>query len=125
MIPLPILGALAALTTCQAVDGDSLNCNGERIRLLGIDAPEFHCPRNRTCVDGDPRASKAYLAALINGRKLSIKRVGKDRYSRTLAVVHVDGRNASCEMVRAGHAVYIARWDNGGRVARDCRLSPA
>lgn len=120
MIALPILGALAALSGCQAVDGDSLTCNGERIRLLGIDAPEFHCPRNRTCVDGDPRAAKDYLAAMIEGRKLTIKRVGKDRYNRTLAVVYVGGRNVSCQMLRGGYAAYIARWDNGGRVARDC-----
>lgn len=120
MIPLPILGALVAFTGCHAVDGDSLRCNGERIRLLGIDAPEFHCPRNRNCVAGDPHASKAYLAALIDGRKLSIERVGKDRYNRTLAVVYVDGRNASCEMVRAKHAAYNARWDNNRRVAQDC-----
>ena len=61
MIALPILGAIATLAGCTATDGDSLNCNGERIRLLGIDAPEFSCPRGRKCVAGDPRAAKAYL----------------------------------------------------------------
>lgn len=121
MISLPILAA-AALAGCTATDGDSLHCKGERIRLLGIDAPEFHCPRNRTCVDGDPQAAKDYLAALIRGQSLTIERIGADRYGRTLAVAYVKGRNLSCQMISAGHAAYIARWDNGGRVARDCRL---
>jgi endonuclease YncB( thermonuclease family) len=116
-----ILAAIASLSGCYAVDGDTLRCNGERIRLLGIDAPEFSCPRGRTCVAGDPRAAKAYLAALIEGRSLTIARVGKDRYDRTLAVVYADGRNVSCQMVSARHAAYVAKWDNEGRVARDCR----
>lgn len=32
---------------CRAVDGDTLRCGQERVRLLGIDAPEMpgHCPR--------------------------------------------------------------------------------
>ena len=121
MIALPILGAIAVLTGCTVTDGDTLRCNGERIRLLGIDAPEFQCPRNRQCVAGDPQASKAHLAALIRGQSLTIERTGQDRYGRTLAVVRAGGRNLSCEMVRAKRAAYVARWDNGGRVSRDCR----
>lgn len=113
---------LAAAAYCMAVDGDSLRCGGERIRLLGIDAPEFSCPRNRRCVSGDPQASKDYLAAIIEGRDLSIQRVGQDSYGRTLAVVYAGGINVSCAMVQAGHAAYVARWDNGGRVARDCPM---
>ena len=71
------MSALAALALCAAIDGDSLRCNSENIRLLGIDAPEFNCPRNRRCVEGDPQAAKDYLAALIRGRSLTIERVGQ------------------------------------------------
>lgn len=122
MTVLPFLAGVAALTGCTVTDGDSLNCNGERIRLLGIDAPEMNCPRNRNCVAGDPHTAKAHLVALIKGRRLTITRIGKDRYNRTLAQVYADGRNVSCQMVRAGRAVYVARWDNGARVAKDCGL---
>lgn len=114
------MSALAALALCVAVDGDSLRCDGEEIRLLGIDAPEFNCPRYRKCVEGDPQAAKDYLRALITNRELSVERVAYDRYGRTLAVVYADGVNVSCALVQAGHAAYIKRWDNGGRVARDC-----
>jgi hypothetical protein len=31
MAVLPFLAGLAALTGCTATDGDSLNCNGERV----------------------------------------------------------------------------------------------
>lgn len=115
-----VAASLASLSGCTAVDGDTLNCNGERIRLFGIDAPEFHCPRYRKCVPGDPQAAKDFLAALITVGELSIERVGIDRYGRALGVVYVDNANVSCVMIQAGYAQYIERWDNGGRVARDC-----
>lgn len=114
------MSLILAAAFCWATDGDSIRCGEERIRLLGIDAPEFHCPRTRQCVDGDPQAAKDYLAALIEGRDLSMRRVGTDRYGRTLAVVYADALNLSCAMVAAGHAEYIARWDNGGLVAAEC-----
>lgn len=119
-----ILLALAALSpvyNCTATDGDTLNCNGERIRLIGMDAPEMgRCPSNRRCVKGDGQAAKRYLATLIRGRSLTIERIGRDRYDRTLALVYVDGLNLSCAMIAAGQAAYRADWDNGGRVAKDC-----
>lgn len=43
------------LTNCRVVDGDTLRCDGGRVRLLGIDAPELpgHCAPNRDCAPGD------------------------------------------------------------------------
>ena len=112
--------SVAALTGCTAIDGDTLNCNGERIRLQGIDAPEFSCPRNRQCVEGNAQAAKDYLARLIRGKRLTIERPGQDRYERTLAVVYADGVNVARPTITAAHAAYVRRWDNGGRIARDC-----
>jgi micrococcal nuclease len=111
----------AALLGCTVTDGDTLRCGDERVRLLGIDAPEMHgCAPWRQCVPGDGAAARAALEALVRGRTLTIERVGVDRYGRTLGVVWADGANLSCAMVTAGQAAYIARWDNGGRVAREC-----
>lgn len=94
------------------VDGDTLRCGSERIRLLGIDAPEMpgHCRRGRRCVDGDPFASKAALTALTVSGTARIARRGRDRYGRTLARVRVNGVDVSDAQVRAGHAVWVARW---------------
>ena len=113
--------SLAILLACVAVDGDTLRCAGERIRLLGIDAPELHgCPSYRNCVAGDGEASKRALESAMHGQKVAIERVGLDRFGRTLGVVYAGGQNLSCVMVASGAAVYVARWDTGNRVARDC-----
>lgn len=111
-----------ALENCHVVDGDTLRCAGERIRLLGIDAPETagRCRPGRQCVPGDPLRSKLALEQAVGGKHLTIERVGRDRYGRTLGVVYSNGRNISCELVRGGYAAYIERWDNGGRVRREC-----
>ena len=112
-----------ALLACAliATDGDTLRCGRERIRLLGIDAPELpgHCRRGRACAPGDPVASRRSLTIAARGRA-SIARVGRDHYGRTLATVTVNGRDLSCVQLRAGQAIYRADWDNGGRVARIC-----
>lgn len=94
-----------------AIDGDTLRCGKERIRLLGIDAPEMpgHCRRGRKCVEGDPYASKAALAAMLKG-KAAIERRGRDRYGRTLARVRVNGVDLSEAQVAAGMAIFIFRW---------------
>ena len=51
----------ATWTNCPSpvvTDGDSLRCS-ERVRLLGIDAPELgQCPRNRRRVPGNGSVSR-------------------------------------------------------------------
>lgn len=113
---------LAATLFCTAVDGDTLRCGAERVRLIGIDAPEMpgHCAPGRRCVAGDARASKAALAALIAGRPVRLERHGVDRWGRTLAFAWAGGISLSCAQLRGGHATYIAKWDVDGRAGR-CR----
>lgn len=47
---------------CTVTDGDTIRCGAERIRLLGIDAPELpgHCRSGRACAPGDPYGSIAW-----------------------------------------------------------------
>lgn len=120
---MPPLGiALAALASCFAVDGDTIRCGGERIRLLGIDAPEMpgHCRAGRTCVAGDPVAAKSGLSAMMRGKKIRLRRVGVDGYGRTLAMAYAGRVNLSCAQLAAGQAVYVAKWDAGGVVRQSC-----
>lgn len=112
---------------CSVSDGDTIRCGDERIRLLGIDAPELpgHCRKGRVCATGDPVASREALAALVVGgdagqQALSIKRVGRDRYGRTLGVVYAGAVNVSCAQLERGAAIYRRDWDNGGMVRADC-----
>jgi len=117
----PIAHAPAPLTACRVVDGDTLRCDGERIRLLGIDAPELpgHCAQGRDCAPGDPFASTESLRRALQP-PLGIQRVGTDRYGRTLALISSKGGDLSCWQLRERQAIYKPRWDNGGKLAKIC-----
>jgi micrococcal nuclease len=106
---------------CTVTDGDTIRCGDERIRLLGIDAPEMpdHCRVGRNCVAGDPDASAASLSSAMTGA-LTIERVGQDDYGRTLAVVAGSAGDLSCWQLRQDQAIYKSGWDNGRRVAHAC-----
>jgi micrococcal nuclease len=110
-----------SIAACRVVDGDTLRCGDERVRLLGIDAPELpgHCRTGRACVAGDPYASSASLEAAL-APPLSIRRVGADRYGRTLAMVAGRNGDLSCWQLAHGAAIYREDWDNGGLVAAAC-----
>ena len=109
---------------CDATDGDTLNCGGRRIRLIGIDAPELpgHCRQGRECVDGDPFAATQALDRLIGSGDLQIVVLGQDHYGRELANVYSDGRNVACDLIDDGHAIYVAEWDERQSVNEDCRV---
>ena len=69
---------------CRAIDGDTLRCGAERIRLRAIHAPELHEPGGA--------AARARLAALIASGEVRLVRHGRDRWGRTRADVWVGGR---------------------------------
>ena len=109
------------LTHCTVVDGDTLRCAGERVRLLAIDAAELpgHCRTGRDCAPGDPVANTESLRASL-GESMTIRRVGRDHYGRTLALVTSGGIDLSCRQLAAHAAIYKPRWDNGGHVMARC-----
>lgn len=74
----------AALARCIAVDGDSLVCDRQKIRLSNIYAAELKEPGGQ--------AAKKKLQNLIAGKDVVIVPRGTDKYGRTLAEVYVDGR---------------------------------
>ncbi|PVX30950.1 thermonuclease family protein [Sphingomonas pokkalii] len=115
---------LAAACVLIAIDGDTLRCGRERIRLVGIDAPELpgHCRRGRRCVSGDPWQAKTALTLAIRGQA-EIRRFGFDRYGRTLASVRVNGRDLSCHQITTGNASYVARWDPAHVIFATCTKS--
>lgn len=89
------------------VDGDTLRCGSERVRLHGIDAPEMpgHCRPGRDCVEGDPFTSTEHLRKLAGRGALTCERVDTDSYGRTVARCEADGVDLSCGQIEAGHAV--------------------
>lgn len=125
ILPILLVSIWTPPTTCTAVDGDTLRCSEiGRVRLLGIDAPEMagHCRKGRTCAPGDPIASKKALEKLV-ARGVTISPVTRDRYGRTVAQVYAGDKNLACEQLRRGMAVYVQKWDNGGRLAKECRYA--
>jgi endonuclease YncB( thermonuclease family) len=105
----------------RAVDGDSLDIAGERVRLLGIDAPELH----QTCADaaGDDypcgRDAARALADLVRGKPVTCTPLDHDRYDRDVVRCTADGRDLGDAMVRSGHAVELARFSSGAYTAAE------
>ena len=87
------------------IDGDTLALAGERIRLLGIDAPETRddrCERERVA----GYETKARVVDLLRfGRSVEIRRQGHDQYGRTFAHILIDGRNLGEQLVREKRAL--------------------
>ena len=71
-----------------------------KFRLYGIDAPE---PRQ------EGGAAAAGALRTLRGRQVTIKEMGTDRYSRTVARVGFQGQSVNLRQVALGHAWYYAR----------------
>jgi len=108
--------------SAYVVDGDTLRCGSERLRLLGIDAPEIErCPRWRVCAPGDGQAAKRSLSLALRFGHVRYEPVTVDRYGRTVAIVWAGRANLSCWQLQRAQAIYKPHWDNGARIARACQ----
>lgn len=90
------------LQMCRAVDGDTIRCGEQRVRLVGLDAPEL---RGR-CEEERQRALAATerLRSLLEGG-VTLRETGQDRFGRTLAVVRdSSGEDVADVLVREGLA---------------------
>lgn len=85
----------------RVVDGDTLEIAGQKVRLLGLDAPEG----KHVCqLDGEPwrcgNAATAALQDLVVGHAVRCEVRGRDRYGRSLAVCRAGDTDLAGEMVR-------------------------
>ncbi len=104
----------AAERIARVVDGDTVvTASGEKVRLMGFDAPEIRgkCPRERELAQ---RA--AALLRRLARTGLEFDRQGRDRYRRTLAVARTPaGEDVAVTLIRAGLArPYHGRGPRGG-----------
>ncbi len=108
---LVFLPSAALAATCRAVDGDTIVCRGETIRISNIDTPELG--RHARCASEAALAARAkdFTAARVAAGPVELARDmrrPRDRYGRTLARVRVDGQDLGEALVAAG----LARaWD--------------
>lgn len=100
-------------------DGDTLTLAGRRIRLRGIDAPEY----NQTCTRAGAayacgRQSRRELEALIAGRPVTCEGWERDKYDRLLAVCRVGDIDLNRRLVEEGWAVAYGDYADAELVAR-------
>ena len=69
---------------CRAIDGDTVRCGNERIRLRQVYAAEKY--------DAGGAQARANLQRQLDSGQIRIERKGKDKYGRTLGDIYVDGR---------------------------------
>ena len=87
-------------------DGDTIQINGQRIRLIDIDAPELYqfCTLNGASYPCGEQ-SKQHLINLINGRRVSCVSEKRDKFDRFLGRCSVDGMDINQQMIEDGWAV--------------------
>ncbi len=100
-------------------DGDSITLGAERIRLRGIDAPEFDqtCRRNGADYPCGRRAREALVRA-DRRRPVACSGWERDRYGRLLAACTAGGRDLNRSQVEAGWAVAYGDYEAEEDAAR-------
>mgnify|MGYP001202547841 CR=1 FL=1 len=107
---------LAAIIFCAslvAVDGDTVKCDGQNMRLLGmgivnqhgIDTPEIgshaKCEKERKLA----LLAKRRLKSLIDGKTVRVEAKGVDAFKRPLVNIYLpDGREVGQILLREGTA---------------------
>lgn len=107
----------------RVIDGDTVMLtNGERVRLIGIDADE----KGEECYT----EAKERMRELVEGKDVLLERdvTDKDKYGRLLRYIYVDDIFVNLVMVEEGMAKvytikpdikYVEKFEDALRVARD------
>lgn len=112
LLGMPALAQAQVLTgPAVAVDGDTLDMNGARVRLFGVDAMEAR----QTCMkDGQAWAcgaeAKALLASLVADQPVRCEQRDTDRYRRVVAICTVAGLDLARTLVEGGLAVALPEY---------------
>lgn len=84
---------VAAGERCTAMDGQTLQCGRERVRVEGLRAPALNDPGG---VEARDRLQRRLRAG-----EVVIERKGRDRFGRTLGRLYVNGQRISSMEVAA------------------------
>lgn len=105
----------------RIIDGDTLVVSGERLRLLGIDAPEW----DQTCGSQNwPCGKQAtqHLRARVRGKTVTCTTFGRDKYHRLLATCHISAASGRIDiagdLVANGYAIATQDYFASEKAAR-------
>ena len=97
-------------------DGDTCTTTkGEKIRLACIDTPELKGPKAKPV---EARESKDFLNNLVANKQISLKRITKDRYGRTVGELFKNGLNIQKMIVEKGHGKIYKKYSHQCKWAR-------
>lgn len=124
LLALPLATMAAEVSgRARAVDGDTLEVAGQKVRLFGIDAPELDqlCDRGgKPWACGD--AARKALAGIVGRQRLACEVRDIDRYGRNVATCLAGDDDVAALMVRQGMAIayrrYSGRYVNAEAAAR-------
>jgi endonuclease YncB( thermonuclease family)/outer membrane protein OmpA-like peptidoglycan-associated protein len=98
----------------SVIDGDTLQLQGARLRLHGIDAPEL----GQTCLDGSGasfpcgQVAASALADRIGNSTTECTQLDTDQYRRPVVLCRVGGDDLGAWMVGQGFAYAYRRYSN-------------
>jgi len=105
LLPAPAAAPGVAGTAFHVIDGDTVELDGERIRIANIDTPETGrragCASERRLARTATRRARSHFR---NAGEVQVRRSGTDRYGRTLARIRLDGRDFGRIMIEDGLA---------------------
>ncbi|MFO1126960.1 MAG: thermonuclease family protein [Rhodospirillales bacterium] len=107
----PTLADDTLVGRARVIDGDTLDINGSRVRLNGIDAPE----KSQLCEAGQVSwacgaNATTFLTSATQGADVTCRGDKHDRYGRLLAVCYANGVELNAQMVRDGWALAYRRY---------------
>ena len=103
---LPAVAGAASVEFLRVVDGDSLvAADGERLRLLCVDAPEHDQPGGA--------AARARLREMTRGG-VEVRRLGIDDYGRALVLLEKDGASINLSLAREGRVWVYRKYARAG-----------
>ena len=109
-IPFSAYGALPTTIIQSCYDGDTCTTtDGEKIRLACIDTPELKGKR------ADPipaKKARNFLNNLLINEEVSIRRITKDRYGRTVAELFYGNINIQKLLVDKGYGQIYKKYSN-------------
>ena len=91
-------------------DGDTCTTSkGEKIRLACIDTPELKGPKANPI---KAKESKDFLNNLVANKQISLKRITKDRYGRTVGELFKNGLNIQKMIVDKNHGKIYKKYSH-------------